>query len=241
MGVVSAILDSVWPRKCEVCGGGADRPGRHVCSACLMRLPFTPAEGCCRICGRPVEGLCREYLCEDCSGANAPAFDRAASALRFEGRAREMVHGFKSRQEIWLRDDFCDWLEAAARVRFDIPAVDVVLPMPVVLRHKFDRGYNQCDFLARCLAERFGRICRAGVLARCGNPKRQAGLDEESRRENVKGTFTVRKPQFVRGRTVLVVDDVMTTGATLSECAKELKSAGAWRVWCLTLARSVRT
>ena len=70
--------------------------------------------------------------------------------------------------------------------------------------------------------------------------RRQAGLDEDARRANVKGTFAVRRPGRVRGRTVLVVDDVMTTGATLSECARALKASGAARVWCLAVARSIR-
>ena len=234
------ILDFLWPRRCEVCGGAADRPGRHVCSSCLMRLPFLPVDGCCRVCGRAVEGLRGDYVCDECSGADAPAFDRAASALRFEGAARDMVLGYKSRRMLWLKTDFCDWLEAVARARLDVAAVDVVLPMPVTLFHRLDRGYNQCGYLAKELARRLGRSFRGDVVRRCGSPRRQAGLDEVSRRENVKGTFTVSRPEFACGRTVLVVDDVMTTGSTLSECAKTLKGAGAWRVWCVTLAKSIR-
>ena len=206
-----------------------------------MRLPFVSQEGSCRVCGRSVEGLEGEYLCEDCSrAATRPAFDRAASALRFEGEARQMVLDFKFNRHLWLRDDFTDWLEAAARARFDPVAVDVVVPMPVTLFHRFDRGYNQCAYLAAALARRLDRRCVAGALARTGRPRRQGGLDEAARRENVKGTFAVRDPGAVRGRTVLVVDDVMTTGATFSECARELKASGAWRVWCVSLARSIR-
>jgi len=234
------LLDLLWPRYCRICGKAVDRPDRHVCSECLMRVPFASQTGCCRICGRSVEALDHEYLCTDCSGEFKPHFDRAASALRFEGLGREMVNGFKFKRELHLRDDFVDWMEAAARVRFDVAAIDVVLPMPITWAHRWDRGYNQSDTLARVLAARFDRRYDRRVLRRTGNPKRQSTLTEEDRRENVKGTIAVRRPEWVRGRTVLVVDDIMTTGSTLSECARVLKIAGASRVWCLTLARSIR-
>ena len=112
--------------------------------------------------------------------------------------------------------------------------------MPTTVRHRLDRGCNPCEILASELARRIRRACRR-VLVRQGDFERQGGLDEEARMENVKGTFAVRHPEFVRGRTVLVVDDIMTTGATLAETAKTLKEAGASRVWSVTLARSVRS
>ena len=237
--MIEAILDFIWPRRCAVCGKASDRPGRHVCSDCVNRLPFVPTDGCCRICGRAAEKLDGEFLCTDCR-ARRPSFDRAASALSFDGEARELVNGFKFRERLWLRDDFADWLEAAARVRFKVEEVDVVVPMPSTLPHRIDRGYNQCDYLGRALAKRLAKPYGRRALKRTGWPKRQGGLSEEDRRANVLGTFAVRTPEAVRGKTVLVVDDIMTTGSTLSECAAELKRVGATRVWCVTLARSFR-
>ena len=219
-----------------------DRPGRYLCTGCLNRIPFVAQDGVCSVCGRAVEGLSGEYLCEDCARPKTrPAFDRAASAFRFEGAAREMLLGYKFNRRLWLRDDFTDWLEAAVRARFDAAAVDAVLPMPLTRFHRLDRGYNQSACLAAALAKRLDRRFDGGVLGRIGRPRRQAELSEEERRENVKGTIAVRRPERVRGRTVLVIDDVMTTGSTLSECARVLKAAGAARVWCATLARSLRT
>ena len=206
-----------------------------------MRIPFIQTDGLCRICGRAAEGFEGDYLCEDCAGKNRPFFDRAISAVRFEDKAREMLLGFKFNQRLWLKDDFADWLEAAARAHFDLKAVDLILPMPLTVFHRVDRGYNQSAYLAEALAKRLDRACRGDVLKRKGHPGRQSELGEDARRANVKDTFAVAKPELVRGRTLLVIDDVMTTGATLSECARELKAAGASRVWCLTLARSIRS
>ena len=184
-------------------------------------------------------GLDREFVCEDCR-THAPAFDRVASALRFENEARQMMLDFKFRRHLWLRDDFTDFLEGIARARFKVGEIDLVLPMPSTLPHRLDRGFNQCDYLAKALAKRLEKPFEKRVLKRVGSPERQSRLSEDERRENVKGTFSVRRPDLVKDLTVLVVDDIMTTGSTLSECARALKAAGAVRVWCVTLCRSIR-
>lgn len=216
MRALDCLLDVVWPRRCEICSRAVDRPRRHICADCLNRIPFV----------RPEDGV---YEIPD-----------AASAVRFECETRAMILDYKFNRHLWLRNDFSDWLEAAARSRFDIDAVDFVVPMPTTARHRMDRGYNPCVLMAEELSRRICRVCRP-VLARQGRFKRQGSLSEEERFENVKGTFVVRRSEFVRGRTILVVDDIMTTGATLAEAAKTLKESGAWRVWSVTLARSVRT
>lgn len=240
-----SLLDIIWPRKCEICGRPADRPGRYLCSDCLMRLPMIPVTGCCRKCGRDVPELDREYLCEDCR-THRPAFDRVASALRFEEDARQLLLDYKFKRSLWLKNDFVDLLEGVARARFKVEEIDLVLPMPTTLRHRIDRGYNQCDYLAAGLAKRLGRPFLKHGLRRVGDFERQGGLDEERRRTNVIGTFEVtsagrrRFAKLTEKATVLVLDDIMTTGATLSECAKTIKESGISRVWCVSLCRSIR-
>ena len=237
--MLAKLLDLLWPRDCAVCGRPADRPGRHICSDCVNRLPFVSLTGCCRKCGRSVEELDVEFLCSDCRQSR-PAFDRAASAMRFEGEARELINAFKFRSDFRLRDDLVDILEAVTTTRFKVEEIDLIAPMPSTLLHRLDRGFNQVDYLAAALARRLKRPYAKRLLKRVNSPKRQGRLSEEERRKNVVGTFAVRRPEWVSNRTVLVVDDIMTTGSTLSECAKELKSAGASRVWCVTLTRTFR-
>ena len=217
MRIWRRALDLLWPRNCEICGCPVDRDGRYICADCLNRIPFV----------RPEDGM---YEIDD-----------AASAVRFECETREIINDYKFNSHIWLRDDFVDWIEAAARSRFDVAAIDAVIAIPTTLGHRINRGYNQSALLAEPLAKRLDRRFLGRAVARTGQPKRQSSLTEEERAENVKGTFKVREPSLVRGRTILLVDDIMTTGSTLSECAKTLKAAGAWRVWSVTLARSVRT
>ena len=236
--MLDRLLDLVWPRRCEICSRPVDRPRRHVCSDCLNRMPFAPVNGCCRRCGRDAAGLDVEFLCEDCR-THRPRFDRAASALRFEGDARDIVSAFKFKHHAWMRDDLVDWLEGVVRARFVVDGVDFVVPVPSSLLRRLDRGYSQCEYLASALAKRLGKRYDARALRRTGSPRRQVGLDEAARRTNVVGTFACRRR--LSGETVLVIDDVMTTGSTLSECAKVLKESGAGKVWCATLVRSLRT
>ena len=205
-----------------------------------MRLELVPHLGLCRKCGRDAAGLDAEFLCEDCR-VHRPAFDRGVSAMRFEGTARDLVNRYKFRRGLYLMKDLVDILEGAVRAHFKVEEIDSVLPMPSTILHRFLRGYNQCGYLAKELARRLGKKCRGRVIRRIGNPLRQGGLKEDDRRKNVIGTFAVRKPEAVAGKTVLVIDDVMTTGSTLAECAKTLKAAGARRVWVATLARSLHT
>ena len=204
-----------------------------------MRLPIVAQTGCCSVCGRPVEGFEGEYLCDECRRTK-PDFDRAVCAMRFEGRARQMLLDFKFNRHLWLRDDFADLLEAAVRARLEVAAIDLVVPMPATTVHRWDRGYNQCEPVAALLASRIARRFDSRSLVRRGRPRRQSSLTEEERRENAKGTFEVTRPELVRGRTVLVVDDILTTGATMSDAARTLKESGASRVWAATLARAIR-
>lgn len=241
--MLDSLFDVIWPRACALCRKGVDRPRRHICSDCLMRLELVPPTGLCRRCGRPAAGLDGEYLCETCRRV-PPAFDRAAGVLRFEGVARELVNAFKFRARLELRDDFVDLLEAAARMRFRVEEIDAVVPMPSTVGHRFLRGYNPCAVLARPLARRLERPLKA-LLRRVGHPARQGGLSEEERKTNVVGTFALARAgeAFVRANekaTVLLLDDIMTTGSTLSEAAKTLKEAGVRRVWALALAHTER-
>lgn len=235
-----AAFDLVWPRKCEICGGEADNPDSSICMSCMMRMPLANMHGCA-ICGRDIgEQRHDNLLCSDCAGAARPHFDRAAFALRFEGDARRLLLDYKFNRKIWLARDFARMMAAAAQRRLPVEAIDLVCPMPVTLLHRLDRGYNQCWYLADLVARSFGIECRSDIVRRAGRPRRQAGLSEKERRQNVVGTFAIRKKRAVVGRNILIIDDVMTTGATMSECARALKLAGARRVYALALAKAVK-
>ena len=238
--MLSRAADLLWPRKCAAaCTRACDRPGRHVCSACLSGLPFHAASGICRICGTAIpSGTAASFVCE-CCAEKPPAYEFARSALRFSPPVDTLVEDFKYRHAIWLTEDLADFLEGAVRAGLAAAAIDVIVPVPLHPRRFRKRGYNQCALLARSLGGRLDRRVDEASLRRVRDTPQQARLSAEERRRNLKGAFEARSP-MLRGRTVLLVDDVATTGSTLDECAKTLSGAGAARVWCATVARRMR-
>jgi len=191
----------------------------------------------CSLCGHPVEGDVRHaFVCGACRAAR-PAFDRARSAGRFAGLLREQIHRFKYGGALWLRRDMTDLLAGCLGAQFDAGAVDVVVPVPLHPVRLRVRSYNQSALLAQELAARIGRRFDGRALVRTRVTETQTHLDAAHRRANILGAFSVVRPEWIAHRCVLVVDDVMTTGATLGECARALKKAGARTVWALTVAR----
>lgn len=237
MGTV--ILDLLYPRVCPVCGEASDREGRSVCWRCFSSLPLIDTSvPRCRICGKVPDGCVdSDFICDACL-REMPAFDMARFAMRYEDAARLLVHTLKYKDGTWLSPDLCDILEGCARVSFDVDAIDAIIPVPLSPAKFRQRKYNQTELLVRGLSSRLGVPASSRLVVRTRNTPSQTHMTAEERRRNVGGAFAVAEPSLVRARTLLVVDDVMTTGSTLSEMALTLKGAGAWRVWALAIARA---
>ena len=239
----SRAADILWPRTCAIegCPRVSDRPGRHVCSTCFASLPFHEAGGACSVCGALVMAEARHsFVCEACR-LDPPAFEFARSAVFYREPVDRLIQDFKYRKASWLCDDLVDLLEGAVRAKLSFHDIDVVMPVPLHPRRLQERGYNQSALLARALARRINRRTDEKSLVRTRDTEHQARLSGEERRKNLKDAFEVSSPGLVRGRIVLLVDDIMTSGTTLSECARPLLAAGATSVWCATVARAVLT
>lgn len=230
------LLDLVYPRTCSGCGVSLGADARHVCWNCRAGLR-TIAPPHCALCGNPLEGRAdHAYVCYHCTQMK-PAFDLARSAVRFEGVAATLIHQFKYHGALWLQDDLADLLEACVRVHYAADPADAVCAVPLFAARQRERGYNQARVLAMALAVRLGLPCWTRAVARVRATETQTHLTARERLSNVKGAFRVRQADRIRGRRLLLVDDVMTTGATTSECARALKEAGAALVHVVTLAR----
>ena len=241
--ILQRAADLFWPRVCalEGCGRASDRPGRHLCSSSFAALPFHEAGGACRICGALVMAETKhEFVCESCQN-NPPAFEFARSAILYQEPSDQIIKDFKFAKATWLCEDLTDLLEGAVRAKLPFSEIDVVVPVPLHPIRLHERGYNQSALLAQALAKRLNRRFDNTSFLRIRNTEHQARLSEEERRKNLKGAFSVADTRLIRGRTVLLIDDVMTSGTTLNECARVLLDAGAARVWCATVARAIRT
>jgi len=206
-----------------------------VCAKCLKQPAPISAEYFCVSCKTPFlnrfpldfEGRC--LLCR----TGARGFDTAYCFGSYDGVLRELIHLFKYAKMKPLARPLAAQLAGALPLDRQF---DLVAPMPLHWRRKWTRGFNQSELLARFIARR-RRIPMKKVVSRVRATATQAGLTNSKRRTNVAGAFRVRRPQSVVGLRILLIDDVMTTGATASACAAAMKAAGAASVTLVTLAR----
>jgi len=220
---VSGALDLLFPPSCGVCGAG----GSFLCPACRARLPAAAGPRCRRCWAITARGICG-----DCT--HSP-LDSARALYVFDGGARSLVHALKYRSLHALSQPMSE-LMAASFVVEPFP-VDVVMPVPLHGRRRRQRGFNQSELLARVLAARAGLELDVRSLRRNRNTPQQTLADDRSRREqNVRAAFSCRAS--LTGRRVLLIDDVLTTGATLRECARTLRQAGAASVCALTFCHA---
>lgn len=198
----------------------------------------------CRQCGVPlagatgVSGLASVDLACGACLSDPPAFARARAVFVYDEIARQLVSDLKYRDRLEGRASFGAWL---ARAAGDLAAgADLIVPVPLHYLRLVRRRYNQAAILAAALAQATGRPLGVDVLRRLWPTKSQTGLSAEDRARNVRGAFAVRASRagLVKGAQILLVDDVMTTGATANACAKALIKAGAREVGVVTLART---
>jgi predicted amidophosphoribosyltransferase len=219
------ILDLLLPACCALCGRG----GEPVCPACAHALPLLGGPACAR-CGKPTVAPVAD--CRECRGRRL-GFEAAAAAVAFEGRGRDLVLRFK---EGGLRGLAATSAGLIATV-CPAPECDALTWVPGDRWRTLRRGYHPARELALGLADRWGVPARP-LLAAAPLRRRQRGLAHVARRRNVRGAF--HAASALSGERIAVVDDVFTTGATLSACAAALRRGGAGPVVAVTLARVVR-
>jgi ComF family protein len=230
--VLDPVLAAVFPGWCPACGEPVDRPTRGpLCEACWSGFPRLPGVPC--RCGFPLpEGL---ELCGRCRRGQG-VLDRGACLGPYEGPLRVAVHELKYRGRRRVARRLGELLLESPRVRETLEGA-VVVEVPLHPSRLRSRGFNQAGLLADSLADGAGLRRPGGVLVRRRETPPQTGLSAASRRRNVDGAFAVRRRASVVGRAVVLVDDVMTTGATLRACARALRRAGAREVRAVTAAR----
>jgi ComF family protein len=207
------------------------------CAACRVTLTTDPFETCPRCAGTVGPFAHCEDGCSRCR--NVPyEFERAVRLGPYDGLLREMILRLKHPTGQMLADLLGDLWAEQAGPKLRALGAEVVIPVPLHWWRRFARGYNQSEALARALAHHLSLPCRSGWLRRVRNTPQQTRQTPAGRRENVKNAFRARPRAALRGKTVLLVDDVLTTGSTCSEAARALRAAGAARVVAAVLAHS---
>jgi len=237
--IVSAGGDLLFPPRCLSCGEDLldqDR-GFPFCNACLKDFRPTVWHGC-RRCGSKVpETVAPPARCMRCRKTPL-RFDTVVPLGSYTGRLRKAVLRMKRPTHDALSMAVGRLLAERRRDAIVELQADLVVPIPMFWRRRFRRGINSPDVLARCLAESLGLPMPRGILKRCRSTHPQADLPPSRRFENMRGAFQVCRPGLVKDARVLLVDDILTTGATCSEAAKMLKQAGAAMVAVAVVARA---
>jgi len=235
----SALIKSLaalcFPPRCLSCN--TSLPGNTellFCTACLAAIDFIRAP-LCPICGRPFpDAVGSSHPCGNCL-TNPPHFNTARAVAHYCGPLADAIHGFKYSGRTFGLATFA----LLARQLAPPPAMvaDCILPVPLHPQRLRQRGFNQALLLARALFPDQQRLIDAELLVRSRWTEPQTTLSGEARRRNLNNAFAVTDPARIKGRNVLLVDDVFTTGSTVNECARCLRKAGSNAVHILTLAR----
>jgi competence protein ComFC len=233
---LSGLGSLFYPAACVGCWENVER-SEYLCVDCQRRAPRIVAPFCAK-CSEPFSGaITQTFSCANCEHRKLH-FDCAVAAYRSRGLVRQLVHDFKYGKQRHLRYPLGSWL----RETLDDPRLrgrhfDLIVPVPLHPARERERGFNQAALLADLLAASM-KVTARPVLERTRYTTTQTAYDRAERMENLAGAFRLRKNRDVRDLRVLLIDDVLTTGSTLSECARVLRRAGALSVHAVTAARA---
>ncbi len=234
---LTKIADCILPPLCLSCRDQVERHG-ELCPTCWVDIDFIASPICDRL-GIPLPYGTGDNQVSAAALANPPDYDRARAAVCYGGVARNIIHDFKFRDRHDGRKLFGRWLAQAGRdILID---ADLLVPVPLHRRRLWQRRFNQSAFLAQSVSTLTDTPFDPFLLRRSRPTANQVGLTRDQRNRNVAGAFDVaaERRTDIAGRNIVLVDDVMTTGATANACAKALRRAGAANIDVLVLARVV--
>jgi len=224
LGFFNYLLNFILPNSCIVCGKEIEQ--NLVCNDCLNLIVY-PESPLCSHCGRPIENA---KTCIFCRFEKNLTYGRAFTL--YVPPVDKMIHHFKYRGKTILADFFGLGMSGILKNDFYLRDADYLTPVPLFWWKKLRRTYNQAELLSKIINKETG-IPVLNCLVRVKNTRTQTRLDHKKRQENVKNAFRLKKEFSVRNKKIIIIDDVMTTGATIKECARVLKENGAEVVYSL--------
>ena len=235
--VLDSLLTVFYPQACQSCGAGVENYELGTaCRRCWRKTRiFRGAETVCGKCSKFLSDAetSFETFCHQC---DAHFYERARAAGLYENALQSSVLNLKREPFISknLKKVFISAFEKS-----DFQDADLLVPIPLSKKRLLERGFNQAAVLAKILADKTTiKLDEQSLVRKIHTPIHRAGMDDKARELTVKNAFEITRPNFIKGKNILLIDDVFTSGATASACAKVLKKAGAEKVYVLTLARA---
>lgn len=235
--VGNTLLNFVSPPKCIICNKNLPITSlKSICGNCFESIKFIEGKTCC-ICGRPVAEHSAD-VCINCKQMKNYYIKNIAPFLYKDG-IKEAIQNMKFKRRQWIAIEFGKILSKIVLSKFNDVKFDTVAYVPMTKLSEIKRGFNQSYEIAYEISKALDIPLGTDILRKKINTKTQSGLTRKERLLNVKDAFSVAKPELVEDKIILLTDDVFTTGATLNECSKMLKKAGALAVYTTTVAMTV--
>ena len=236
---LDTALTFFYPEVCQICGSTrATQLEGYVCASCWQAVRFIKPPFCDR-CGLPFAGeITMTFECSNCREMELH-FHSARAAVAASGVVLEVIHRYKYQRALWFEPFLADLLHRQAAPALKAEGWNLIVPVPLFPLKRREREFNQAERLAKCLSRGTGVPTNARILQRIEHTRTQTLLTRSERAANVRRAFRVPRGTKLKGERVVLVDDVLTTGATTSACAKELKAAGAGDVCVWTVARAL--
>lgn len=231
MNLRTFFLNFLLPPHCPICHEKVTEP-HTLCGLCFAKLHFL-GENVCSICGTPISK--GNHLCGQCL-KKKPYFHKAISVVFYDEMSKKLILPYKHADRLELAQLISKWM--ILRGKEVIQSADCILPVPLHKIRLLKRKYNQSALLGKMIAQKFHKPFMPLILFRHKNTPSQGHLNFKMRQKNIKGAFYIKHPEQIKGKNILLLDDVHTSGATLNECAKVLIKAGAKQVDCLTFCRA---
>ena len=237
--ITKSLFQFILPPQCPCCGQFLEEGQQRICSKCLSEIHWIEPPFC-SVCGIPFPS--REIETHPCSACvtQKKYFTMARALGVYDGTFQELIHRWKYNGKIYLTPFWGEWMVEGLSRYWDGHSFDLLIPVPLHKKRLRERGFNQTLLLVKELSRRTGIPYRKRILQKKRPTVPQVNLSGLEREKGVKGAFCFSEREKLEGKSILLVDDVFTTGATVNECSKILLTGGADRVDVLTLAHAIR-
>lgn len=247
MNIISRLVNLVYPSKCSFCGKliNFQKSGVNICSECMDKINFCAGRKRCQICGTPLSSP-HYSLCQSCfrntKSDICTYYNGITAAVEYDRNSKRGIINLKHARNLSSADTFSNLISAMVKNDFGSVAFDYVAAIPPRSQRMKEIGFDQSAALAKRTSKLLNVKYYPNLFKRIRQTSKQTELSSFERQQNLTGAFGLKgNGDNIRGKTILVIDDVTTTGATFNECARALKHSGAKAVYCAAIATTVKS
>lgn len=241
MKIFKIIKNFFFPPQCIFCDKVLEINAEScICDACKTAVKWCAEKICCEKCGKPIVSHGKKTRCYHCIENETQYFNRIVSVFEYDGLAKESVQRFKGGKIQSYAVTYAECMAERLEQEYKDIKFDLICAVPSSSDKKHEQGFDNVELICKYLSAKTGIPLKKNVLKKIRRTEKQTGLNYQQRAENIKNSIAAEKPDVVCDKTVLLIDDVCTTRATLTECCRALKKAGAKKVFCLTFATAIK-